>query len=316
MPRQRFHKPCAILNPRAASGKAKRRWPSLKPVLEAALGTVDARFTQAPNHATALARQALRNGADLVVAIGGDGTFNEVVNGYFEGGRPVRPEAALALCPLGTGGDFRRSAGIPSSPREAAHAIATRPVRRIDAGQMVLSTSDGGSVERYFANVTSFGMGGTVSLAAKNSFLTGFSGKAAFLWATFVTLMRFRSKQVRLSLDGSTQLEKSMIQVAVGNGSHQGGGMNVCPLAALDSEVLEVTTIGDIGLVEFLRSLPLLYSGRIYTSPKCDHYRASEISAESPDQVLMEVDGEAIGQLPASITVLPRALRLAGAHIE
>ena len=312
MSQRRFLKPTVILNPRAASGKAKRRWQGLKPRLEDALGPVEARFTEAPNHATDLARSALRGGADLIVAIGGDGTFNEVLNGYFEDGRPVSPEASLALCPLGTGGDFRRSAGIPPTLREAVDAIAREPVRRVDACRIVLADSDGGTVERYFANVMSFGMGGTVSVSAKRNFLTGVSGRAAFLWATAVALLRCRAHDVEMKLDEARTVRGRAIQVALGNGSFQGGGMNVCPLARLDSGLLEVTTIGDVGLIEFLFSLPLLYSGRVYESPKCHHYQATRVTAESPDTVLAEVDGEAVGELPASVEVLPSAVLLAG----
>ncbi len=311
----RYRRPYVILNPRAASGKAKRRWRSLQPLLDDALGPFETRFTEAPNHATELTRQALGSGADLVVGIGGDGTFNEVVNGYFEAGRPVSADASLALCPLGTGGDFRRSAGIPPSTGDAVEAIVNQPARRVDACRIVLSTADGGTVERYFANVTSFGMGGSVSVSAKSNFLTSVNGRAAFLWATTATLLRFRAKDVTLTLDDTREVRARFLQIALGNGAYQGGGMNVCPLAKLDSGCMEVTTIGDVGFLEFLLSLPLLYSGRVYTSPKCTHFRAKRITADSPESVLAEVDGEAVGQLPASAEVLPGALLLAGTSI-
>lgn len=316
MGRWRFHKPCVILNPRAASGKAARSWPELRPVVESALGPVDVRFTEAPDHATELARHAIRDGSELVVAVGGDGTFNEVLNGYLADGKPVNPAVSLALCPLGTGGDFRRSAGIPTLPHEAVEAIASKPTRQIDACRVQLSTADGSSVERCFVNVTSFGMGGEVSVAAKNCWLTSVNGKAAFLWATVLTFLRYRAKPVRLILDGAkAQVDVRVMQVAFGNGPYQGGGMNVCPLAKLDSGSIDVTVIEEISLLNFLLSLRLLYSGRVYTHPRVHHYRVTSALATSPEWVLAEVDGEALGGLPFSAEVLPGAVSIAGATV-
>lgn len=310
---RKFRQPCVILNPRAASGAAARRWPALRPRIEATLGSVVVRFTERPSHATQLAREALRGGSDLVVAVGGDGTLNEVVNGYFSDGRPVNPDAALALCPLGTGGDFRRSAGIPTSPEEAVKAIVAEPVRRIDACRVGLAAADGSALERYVLNVASFGMGGEVSVRAKQSILAAVNGRAAFLWATVLTFLRFRAKTVRLALDGvKAESDTRVMQVAVGNGRFQGGGMDVCPLAKLDSGFLEVTVIEEIGLLTFLLALPLLYSGRIYTHPKCRHHRVRKAAATSPDRVLAEADGEAVGALPFSVEVLPGAVSIAG----
>ena len=312
----RFRKPCVVLNPRAASGKAVRRWPELRPIVEAALGPVDVRFTQAPDHATELAREAILDGSELIVAVGGDGTFNEVVNGYLEDGKPVNPTTSLALCPLGTGGDFRRSAGIPPLPHEAVDAIANKPTRRIDACRVQLAAGDGSSVERYFVNVTSFGMGGEVSVAAKNCWLTSVNGKAAFLWSTVLTFLRYRAKPVRLTLDGArADSDVRVMQVAFGNGPYQGGGMNICPLAQLDSGSLDVTVIEEISLLNFLLALPMLYSGKIYLHPKSRHYRVQRALATSPESVLAEVDGEAIGGLPFEAEVLPRAVSIAGTAV-
>jgi YegS/Rv2252/BmrU family lipid kinase len=310
---RRFRAPWVILNPRAGSGKAKRKWPALRPLFEHTLGPVNARFTKAPNHATELAREALGQGADLVVAIGGDGTMNEVVNGYFIDGKAISPDAALALCPFGTGGDFRRSARIPESTRAAIDAIVNRPAHEIDALRVRLTSANGLSLERYCVNVTSFGLGGEVSVAAKNSFLTRYSGRAAFLWATALTFVRYRAKGVRLAVDREEPAEAvPIVQVALGNGAYQGGGMRICPLAQLDSGLLEVTLVKETGFMDFIRSLPLLYSGKVYSHPNCHHFRARRVAAYSDETVAVEVDGEAIGNLPLEAEILPSAIKMAG----
>lgn len=314
---RRFRAPCVILNPCAASGKARRKWPELRPVLERELGPLKVRFTEAPDHATDLARDALESGADLVVAVGGDGTLNEIVNGYFVDGAAISPDASVALCPMGTGGDFRRCAGIPSSPEDAVKAIARRPTNRIDACWVRLRSHDGVPVERYCLNVTSFGLGGEVSVAAKNSVLAPYSGQAAFLWATAISFLRYRAKPVQLALNGQKRARKfRVMQVALGNGEYQGGGMHVCPRAGMDSGTLEVTVIEEIGYFNFLRSLPLLYSGRVYDHPKCHHFRATAVASNSDTTVAVEVDGEAIGTLPLEAEVLPGAISMAGIELR
>ncbi len=282
-------------------------------MFEREIGPVDALVTKAPNHATELARTAIQRGADLVVAIGGDGTLNEVVNGYFADGKPISPEAELAHCPVGTGGDFKRSAQIPELPSAAIGSIANRPARRVDALKVRLTAPDGSPLQRYCINVTSFGMGGEVSVAAKNSFLTPYSGQAAFLWATAITFLRYRAKAVRLAIDGREPIEPVRVsQVAVGNGAYQGGGMCICPLANLESGVLEVTVVKECGMIEFLRSIPLLYAGHVHSHPKCDHFRAKRVAAFADETVRVEVDGEAIGKLPLEAEILPSAIKMAG----
>ena len=308
-----FRKPCLILNPKAGSGRAQRAWHGLRPLLKDALGHVELRLTEAPNHATELTREALAGGADLVIATGGDGTVNEVLNGYLADGKAVSPDACLALIPLGTGGDFARSAEITKSPADAVRAIRDRKIRRMDAARVRLADPEGQLIERYFINVTSFGMGGEVSVSAKNNFLTHHHGRAAFLWATVFTFLRFRAKTVRLELDGQPMDEQLQImQVAIGNGGYQGGGMLPCPLAKLDSGCLDLTVIEKIGLIDFLLSLRLLYSGTIYSHPKCHHFRVKHASATSRGTVLAEVDGEAVGGLPLQAEILPAAVAFAG----
>ena len=312
----RFRNPRVILNPRAASGKALRLWSSLRPIVESTLGPVDVRVTEAPNQAAALTRDALLGGVDLIVVVGGDGTFNEVVNGYLSEGFPINPDASLAFCPAGTGSDFRRSAGIPKSPHDAVRAIAKAPVRKFDACGVRVTTTNGDMSTRYFANVTSFGVGGEVCVAAKRNFLTAVNGRAAFLWATTKTLLRYRAKDVRLTFNGG-QPDQSVrvMQVALGNGAYHGGGMNVCPLASLESGCMDVTVIRETGFLDFLRSIPLLYSGNILSHASCGHYRVKSITATSSDHVLVEVDGEAVGRLPCSAWVLPGVLSIAGTRI-
>ncbi len=302
-------KPVAILNPRAAGGKATRLWPRIKQALERQLGVpVEARFTERPNHASSLAREALQAGCELLIAVGGDGTVNEIANGFLHNDEPVKTAARLGFIPIGTGGDLQRTLAIPSDPEKAVEIVADGTPLTIDIGKARLVSHDGAPVERYFVNLLSFGMGGDVSVRAKN-FLSPLSGKVAFLYATAAVFMTYRGKRVRLTLDGETLPEEFLItNIAVGNGCYHGGGMHPCPRAVLTDGLLDVTTIDLLTTYEFIRDLPVLYSDNIYQHAKVRHFRASRIRAESPEITRIEVDGEALGRLPLEISLLPRKL--------
>jgi YegS/Rv2252/BmrU family lipid kinase len=263
-----------------------------------------------------ITQEALQDGADLIIVVGGDGTFNEAVNGYLSQGTPINPDASLAFCPAGTGSDFRRSAGIPKSPHDAVRAIATAPVRKFDACGLQVTEADGNTLTRYFANVTSFGVGGEVCVAAKRNVLTAVNGRAAFLWATTKTLLRYQAKDVCLAFDDKEPGDTvRVMQVALGNGAFHGGGMNVCPLASLESGYMDVTVIRQTRFLDYLRSIPLLYSGSIHSHASCAHFRVKSISARSSEKVLVEVDGEAVGRLPCTAWVLPGVLSIAGTRV-
>jgi YegS/Rv2252/BmrU family lipid kinase len=301
-------KVAAIVNPCAAGGETARRWPELESLLERSLGPVTARFTQAPGAGMAIARELLREGYDLLIAVGGDGTINEVANGFFEHERIIRPEARLGILPLGTGGDFRRTLNIPLDPREAVAILAEGLPLLIDVGKVSFQGKNSALESRYFVNMVSFGMGGHVAARANNS-LRPFGGKAAFLWATLVTFLSYRGRRVKLRVaSGANEIESLITNVAIGNGQFHGGGMRPCPTAKLNDGLLDVTIIDYAGALELISSLPVLYSGQIYKHPRVRHLRTIQLAAESVTETRIEVDGEALGALPIKVSLLPRQL--------
>jgi len=298
----------AVVNPRSAGGKTARRWPGIRESLKRRVGPVTERFTEASGAAIGAARELLNEGFDLIIAVGGDGTINEVANGFIRDDRPIRPEACLGLLPLGTGGDFQRTLGIGPRAEEAIEVLATGEPLRIDVGKASLQGSDHTPLSRYFVNLTSFGMGGEVALRA-HSAPRYWGGTFAFLWATFRTFLGYRGRRVRMELDGgSGQLSSFVTNVAIGNGGYHGGGMHPCPTAVLNDGVLEVTLIEYLSLFELARDIRILYSENIYRHPKVHHYRARKILAEADSPTQVEVDGEPLGMLPLEIEVLPERL--------
>ena len=306
----KLQKIAAVVNPHSAGGRTARRWPELANLLERRLGPVTTRFTDEHAAGIALTRGLLREGFDLIIAVGGDGTINEVANGFFDQDRLIRPEAALGILPLGTGGDFRRTLQIPSNPSEAIEILAAGVPLLIDVGKASFRANDGRPASRYFVNLVSFGMGGHVAAKSKN-FMRLFGGKAAFFWATAMTFLSYRGRYTRLTLDGSPPaLPFTVTNVAVGNGQFHGGGMWPCPAALLNDGVFDVTVIDYAGALELLSNISVLYSGKVYSHPRVHHFEARSILAESTSATEIEIDGEALGILPLEITMLPRRLRV------
>ncbi len=301
----------AIVNPRSAGGATARLWPSLSGQLSAAFGRVDARFTDRPGAATRLTREALREGAKLVLSVGGDGTHNEVANGFFDGAAPLAPEAALGIVPAGTGGDFRKSFGWAADPVEAIQRLRAGGRRRIDLGRLSFTAPDGTPALRHFVNVASFGIGGQVDdRVNRSSKILG--GRLSFAVASFRALTTFHDQKIRLSLDGGAPEEMTVTSVAVCNGQYFGGGMWVGPEAKVDDGLFDVTIWRGLGLADFVLRARRVYDGTHVSLPNTTLARARRVRAESDETVLLDVDGEQPGRLPATFELLPGALLLAG----
>ena len=296
-----------IVNPRAADGRSGRRWTALRPQIEATLGPLEVFETRAPHHAIELARAALGQGARTIIAVGGDGTVSEVVNGFFENARPVAADAVLGIIPQGTGSDLCRTLGLPLEERAALEVIRRGATRRIDLESARFETLEGRPGQRLGVNIASFGMGGLVAARA-NRASKWLGGKALFQWTTLRTALTFRGATVRLRLDGKALPPVKISNVAVGNAQFHGAGMWACPRAVVDDGLLDVTVFRYLTLLEIVGAFPRLYNGKIYEHPKVEFHRATRVEAAADEPAYLEVDGEPVGRLPLEITVLPRAL--------
>jgi YegS/Rv2252/BmrU family lipid kinase len=302
----------AVVNPHSAGGKTERRWPQLARAMEQRLGPVTAGFTKHHGDGINLTRNLLHQGFDLIVAVGGDGTINEVMNGFLQNDTLVRPEASLGIMPTGTGGDFRRALGLPSrnGSSQAIDRLACGFVSRLDVGKARFLGHDGSYQERYFINLASFGIGGLVAARSRN-FLTPLGGRLAFLWATLRGFLDYRGSHVTLTLDGGrVSSHHKVTDVCVGNGGFYGGGMHPCPKAVLDDGIFEVTVIDYMNVFTLFLGGGIrgLYSDNIYRNPRAHHLRAAKIKAKSDNPAWVGIDGEPLGRLPLEITLLPRLL--------
>jgi YegS/Rv2252/BmrU family lipid kinase len=311
-------KPFLIVNPRAANGATGRHFDDISIAVRAAVGEHDHAFTERPMHASELARRALREGADLVIAVGGDGTINEVVNGFFEepahghAPRPIRPGATLGILPRGTGGDLRRTVGLDGDLRACAPRLS-REGRPIDVGRIDFLDSKGQPTARYFVNVAEAGVGSdVVRIANSSSKLLG--GKLTFALASLRALARWRDVPIRWSLDGGPFQEGSVTTFAVANGRCFGGGMIVAPGALLDDGLFHVTIWSGYSLSDFVLRSAAMYDGSHVKLKGTRTATARSVRLEAlpgaRGPVNIEADGELMGRLPATFTVVPGALRL------
>jgi diacylglycerol kinase (ATP) len=296
----------AIVNPAAGHGKALEAWAKVRAHLKCAVETVR---TEGPGHATRLAAQALAQSADTIVAVGGDGTINEVVNGFFEQDRLISNRASLAIVPHGTGSDFIKMLQLPPDAEMAAAVSQAKNHRLLDLMKVRYTKLDGTPASRYAINITSFGMGAAVASRVNRSSKI-FGRKMSFVLATVRTAMAFSGSSVSMCFDNSKTIHAEVTNVAVGNGKYQGAGMLSCPRAAIDDGVLDVTVVEFLPALQLLRNLPLLYNGKIYSHPKIQFHRVQSVRADSKKIILVEVDGETVGRLPIEISVMPQALRM------
>ncbi|MBI4510679.1 MAG: diacylglycerol kinase family lipid kinase [Deltaproteobacteria bacterium] len=306
-----------MVNPRSQNGALGREWASVARTIHRELGEFEQVMTSGPGHATELARKALKQGADVVVAIGGDGTLHEVANGFFDAsGASIRSDTALGLIPFGTGGDFRKSAGIPKDVALAAQVIRNGTHRLIDVGRLEYcrEARDGQRDQRIFVNIASFGIGGLVDRIV-NSSTKALGGTVSFFLATARAALKYKNQRVRMIFDENEQdyLDMAISDVAVANGRYFGGGMHIAPRAELDDGQFDVVVLGDLTTLDFLTHGHRIYRGTHLGHPKVKFVRAKRVDAvavDPNDEVLLDVDGEAPGALPATFTLLARALRI------
>ena len=244
----------------------------------------------------------------VVVAVGGDGTLNEVVNGFFRNGAPLPTATKLAFVPLGTGGDFRRTLRIPIDPRQAVDLLRNGMVRKLDAGCVTFQTEDGGTGVRHFINIADAGLGGDVVQLAGNG--TKRFGSAAYTIAGLRALIGYKNKPMTVDIDGAShQLDRAQ-QVVVANCQFFGGGMQMAPAASPTDGVFDVILIKDAGKLETMRGMNDIRSGRHLdqNNPKMELMYGKRISITSTEKVRVDIDGEAVGFLPALFEIQPGAI--------
>ncbi|MBI5497578.1 MAG: diacylglycerol kinase family lipid kinase [Deltaproteobacteria bacterium] len=297
-----------IINPHSANGSTAREVDTITARARAVLGEVEVRQTQAMGHATQLTAEVLDAGCDCVIAVGGDGTNNEVVNGFFkDDGTPRAPNARFGFLPRGTGGDFRRSFGL-GKELEAALERAKGPGSPTDAGMVEFTAHDGTRKHRAFINIASAGLSGTVDKMVNST--SKALGPAAFFVGSLKGLIAFHPHDMTVKVDGQVFHQGMAALCTAANGKFFGGGMQVAPGAEVDDGLLEVVCLPGWGSLRFVAESLKLYAGDIRKAAGVKVTRGKRVEMESPEEVLMDIDGEQPGRLPAVFTIREKMLRV------
>lgn len=298
-----------IANPRAAGGRAARLLPRIRDWLDE--HGIDAALveTRERGNAERLAAAAAAQGYDRVVCIGGDGTFQEVVNGLCSGGAGT-PAPIAGLVPAGRGNDVARGLGLPDDPLACLSVALGEATRPFDVAR---ARRDDGR-ERRFCAAGGAGFDAQVAHTMETRRRFWMRGEAGYMLATLNELRRFRNHTLTLTLrndEGEQTLRGRFLFVAFANGPYYGGGMRICPDARTDDGLLDVCMVGDLSRLAALKELPGIYAARHVNHPKVRIARVRSIRVEGEPGTRVHLDGEPFGRLPVEIGAEPGALRVA-----
>ena len=309
-------KTLVVVNPMSARGRTGQQWASLQPRYEQALGEqCHCHLTSASGEATEVVRRALQEGARRIVAVGGDGTNHEVVNGFFDPQTraPIAADAIFAFTAMGTGGDLARTF-VPATDLDAQlQRIAESEATPIDLIGCSFRSPSGDGWE-VSINIASIGQGGDVCARVDNSPAKALGGSAPFFLSSLESLLATRPWGVKLTIDDKPPREQGARNVIVANCRFHGGGMEVAPQALPDDGELDLVIIGDLSRLKMMRLSRDIYRGKLQSHQGVTHERARKITVEllpGEPVMRMEMDGEPRGQAPVTFEVMPGALRVA-----
>jgi YegS/Rv2252/BmrU family lipid kinase len=289
-----------IVNPLAGAGKCGRQWPHILQCLESNDIRFDYEMTAYKGHTVDIARDAAGKGCSMVVAVGGDGTIHEVVNGLFKANS--LDKTLVGIIDTGTGGDYIRTIGIPHDINEACRRLKNPGRMIVDLGTAAYMGA-GGMSDRIFINFAGIGFAAEIVRSTTQTFKK-MGTKPAYLMGLFSNLLFYTNHRVSLTIDG----ENSDIKVCtllVNIGKYCGGAMKTAPDADPSDGRFDVITVGDLSKPDLLWSLPSIYNGTHLKHPKVSVQLAREISIATIKKASLQADGELLGEAPCSFNIMP-----------
>lgn len=282
-----------IVNPIAGGKNAIDKFSAAKAILDKRGISYTYELTRCKGNATELARAAAERGEKYIVAVGGDGTVNEVAAGL------LGTDAIMGILPFGTGNDLVKVLNIPTEPEGALDVILTDKPRKMDAGYVN---------DRFFINVAGFGFDVDVLLRHEKH-RKNLKGMLPYLLGVAGAFVHLRTLHLTIR-DGEREWKKNAIMVSVGNGAYFGGGMKATPFADPFDGLLEVCIVSEISRRRFLRLLPGFIKGRHTGLAEVEYFRTRELFVDCPEECLLNYDGELGSGMPARFRLLPGAINM------
>jgi YegS/Rv2252/BmrU family lipid kinase len=294
-----------IVNPYARGGVSRVTWLVISDALKRAGVDFDHAFTEEVGHGIELAKGAAEKGHELVIAVGGDGTVNEVVNGLVDD--EGKGKATLGIISAGSVGDFGHMMGLPRTYANSCRMFADYKKTTVDLG-MVEYFDKGQKVRRFYINTAGVGFVSDVVRGADRR-MKFIGGTVPYAIGMVPLVIRYRNKDVVVNIDGDRTEERDFV-ILVNNGRYLGGG-KVFPDADPSDGLLDVAVVGDMSKLQMITTLPRFYVGTHIGHDKIRMCQAKSIEVDSPQQLPLQVDGELVGQTPVSFRVVPAALTVA-----
>ncbi len=301
-----------IVNPNAGRRKAEKDWNTIENALKSEGFQFKHVFTKEKLHAISLTIEYIQKDYKKFIAVGGDGTLNEVVNGIFSQTLVPTTEITLGMITIGTGNDWGRMYKIPTNYSEAIKLIKREKTFIQDVGLINYSQS-GEKKQRYFANMAGMGFDAQVAKRTNKQKDEGKGGAFSYLLNIFTALWNHINKHVNIKIDNHS-FKCKMFTMSVGICKYNGGGMMQAPAAIPDDGLLDFAVIKNISKFKIIRNIMKLYDGSYTTLPEVNTFQGKEIEVRAKKEIFLEADGESLGHTPFQFQIIPKSIRVVVNH--
>lgn len=295
-----------VVNPHAGSGKGKNDWPSIESLLKSAGLNFAFAFTEFKHHAVQITVDAIKLGYRRILAVGGDGTLNEVVNGIFIQKEVPSSEFVVGVVAVGTGNDWLRMYDFPPDYKSQIDILVNGSLFMQDIGLAEYYETEV-KKSRYFVNSAGGGFDAEVVVSTNRLKDMGRKGKVLYILSLIKTLIHYRSTRVNISVD-NFQLDEVVFSLSSGIGRYTGSGMKQVPFALTDDGLFDVTIIRKLSKLNVLASVPRLYNGKILDHSRTICVRGSDVKIVSNPPMSLEADGETLGHSPFHFSIIPLSI--------
>ncbi|RPA70035.1 YegS/Rv2252/BmrU family lipid kinase [Cyclobacteriaceae bacterium YHN15] len=253
-----------------------------------------------------LTTEAIAEGTDYLVAVGGDGTVNEVVNAHLDSGKNM--EILIGIIPLGRGNDFVKSLGIQKNMKSLLKAVQNNSFTSVDVGWLTFYDANKMAINRYFINIADIGLGGLATQMIRTS--PKYLGpNISYAWAIFKSLLNYKSQKVKITTP-EWSYEGEIMSACMANGKYFGSGLCIAPDAKIDDGIAEIVLIGNVGIWDYLSKIPLLKKGKKINHPEVYYKKAMTCMIESQTQMPIDIDGEFVGYTPLKMVMKQKMVKI------
>jgi len=292
-----------IINPIAGKGRGKKLLRTLDQLIHEHFPDAEIVITQRRMHAYKIASERKNDSSRTIIAVGGDGTVNEVGNGLIEG------SAKISVIPIGSGNDFVKMFNIPPDIHKAIEKIKNGTVRDSDVGYVVIQTTDGSEIKRYFMN--GIGIGFDAAVANQTTKFKHLRGVSLYAFSVAVVLFNYQTPNMLMSMNGASMNGEHFL-IAIGNGKCAGGGFYLTPDAQIDDGLLDVCLVDNVSVPQVVKIFPSVMKGTHKKHSQVHFYRTDALRVESKQKIMLHADGEvlATNAKDIEIRVIPKALKV------